>query len=192
VRELAAAANPQDLARLADAKAATVDQSSVLVEIQAQPGQATAAASAISAVGGSVKKTYHDSIDAMIPSNALLTLDGSGAVKWIDLPNTFQPTATDEALGLINAPTWQAAGLNGSGVKVAIVDGGFLGYPSLLGSALPPSVDTSCSQFSPNQGSAHGTAVAELVHDVAPGAQLYLAAINTSVDLGIAVTCLLG
>ena len=86
----------------------------------------------------------------------------------------------------------RSAGDDGTGVKIAIIDLGFYGYQSLLGSALPASVTTDdrCGgnlDASPaDGGTQHGTAVAELVHQMAPGAQLYLMCVDTEVDLALA------
>ena len=74
-------------------------------------------------------------------------------------------------------------------MKIAIVDGGFSGYSSLLGTALPASVTAidHCSGHlatPPEQGgSFHGTGVAEIAHQMAPGAQLYLICIDSLVGL---------
>ena len=69
----------------------------------------------------------------------------------------------------MNAPTWHAAGQNGAGVKVAIIDLGFQGYTALLGSELPATVNTSCNQVSPlENGEKHGAAVAEIVFATGP------------------------
>ena len=76
--------------------------------------------------------------------------------------------------------------MTGAGVKVGIIDLGFAGYQALLGSELPASVTTEteagcAGQFATDED--HGAAVAEIVHEVAPGAQLYLICISTEVDL---------
>jgi len=86
------------------------------------------------------------------------------------------PGATTEALGLIGATAWHNAGYSGAGVKIGIVASGFSGYATLLGSELPATVTTHWSDsLSAPGSSALGTAVAEVVHDVAPGAALYFA-----------------
>ena len=85
-----------------------------------------------------------------------------------------------------------ALGITGEGVKIGIVDGGFYGYSRLLGSELPSSVHVKsfrhdgcgvdvCSQED------HGTAVAEVVRQIAPGAELYLASVETDLELQQAV-----
>ena len=81
----------------------------------------------------------------------------------------------------IGAERLHAAGVTGRGVKVGILDFGFQGYESLMRrGALPRPV----AQRAFNQsgrlenGNVHGTACAEIVHAVAPDAELYLAAVG--------------
>lgn len=85
---------------------------------------------------------------------------------------------TGEGVQVINAQAWHAAGFTGVGVKIGVLDQGFDHYQDLLGSSLPAEVTV--QSFVPGiqadqTGSAHGTAVAEIVHDIAPGAELVLA-----------------
>lgn len=76
----------------------------------------------------------------------------------------------------IGADKWHAAGITGKGVRVAIVDLGFGGVKSLLGRDLPATVKTNISiDRMDRQRENHGTAVAAVVHRVAPDAELYLA-----------------
>jgi subtilisin family serine protease len=95
------------------------------------------------------------------------------------------------------APAWRTAGHSGTGVKVGIIDMGFSGYTALMGSELPSSV--TAANFVDFEGveevdgtDPHGTACAEIIHDVAPGAQLYLAKVETSLDVEEAATWMIG
>ena len=71
---------------------------------------------------------------------------------------------------------WHGAGLTGLGTKIGVLDSSFTGYGELLGTELPAQVTTASFHFEGlERGSnRHGTAVAEIVHDVAPGAELFL------------------
>lgn len=95
-----------------------------------------------------------------------------------------------EGVRVIGAEQWQAAGITGKGVKVGIVDLGFAGYEQLLGQELPASVQaqsfTSTKDIT-GGGEVHGTACAEIVHAVAPDAEIYLANIDSSASTGKAV-----
>ncbi len=87
------------------------------------------------------------------------------------------PPIVSEGVKVIGADKWQAAGYKGQGVKIGILDQGFDGYRDLLGRELPFNVTV--QSFVPGfdvdkTGVSHGAAVAEVIHDVAPEAQLYL------------------
>ena len=90
-----------------------------------------------------------------------------------------------ESLPVINAKAWHKAGFTGKGMKVAILDYGFDKYQSMLGTKLPDHVMTRSFIYGKeiaNTGIVHGTACAEIVHDVAPDAELYLAAYDTQAE----------
>ncbi|MFI5317798.1 MAG: S8 family serine peptidase [Myxococcota bacterium] len=89
-----------------------------------------------------------------------------------------------ESVALTGASALQAAGIDGSGVKVAVVDVGFISLSAAKTSGDIPasavSVDLPGSGM--ETGTAHGTAVAEEVADMAPGAQLTLIHFADEVD----------
>jgi len=94
---------------------------------------------------------------------------------------------TSQGVAETNADVVHAGGIDGTGIKVGIIDCGFFGYAAKLGTELPGSV--TCwggSALGPegNGSEVHGTAVAETVYDMAPGASMYLAQIANVVDLG--------
>ncbi len=96
---------------------------------------------------------------------------------------------------MINGPAWHTAGQQGASVKIGIIDGGFLGYPGLLGVDLPASVTVKNfvdgeTDLQVDGTTKHGTACAEVIHDIAPAATLYLAKVSTNLDLQEAVTWL--
>jgi subtilisin family serine protease len=98
-------------------------------------------------------------------------------------PDSAQPMS--EGVGLTAAAEWHDAGITGKGVKVGVLDAGFEGYQSLLGTGLPERVTvkafTSNGEIAP-EGASHGTACAEIVHEMAPEAEMYLAAWETEAD----------
>jgi subtilisin family serine protease len=102
---------------------------------------------------------------------------------------------TSEGVKVIGADKWQAAGYTGQGVKIGILDQGFDGYRDLLGRELPATV--TAQSFVPGitpdeAGITHGAAVAEVIHDVAPDAELYLAYYDGGdVSMGNAVAWLI-
>ena len=93
---------------------------------------------------------------------------------------------TSEAMAAMNAPAWNAAGYSGEGVRVGIIDVQFGGWEELVGVELPPAERTTYRAFggaSVVAGEVHGTACAEIVHDVAPDAHIFLAHIRSLNDL---------
>ena len=83
---------------------------------------------------------------------------------------------------------WHAKGFTGKGVKVAVIDGGFEALPTDR-RRRPPRERRHAGLLRRQlaTGEDHGTAVAEIVHEMAPDAQLYLVCVDTEVDLAAAV-----
>jgi subtilisin family serine protease len=100
-------------------------------------------------------------------------------------PKSKMVVYTSQGVAAMNANTWHSNGYTGQGIKVGVIDGGFQGYGSLLGTELPSGSKVFTQSFGDTdfEGSAHGTACAEIVYDVAPGiSAIYLAATTTGVD----------
>jgi hypothetical protein len=77
----------------------------------------------------------------------------------------------------MNVTKWHQAGERGKGVRVAILDTGWAGYRDHLGQALPRTVVA--RSFRPDgrleaRASQHGILCAEVIHAIAPEAELYL------------------
>ena len=87
------------------------------------------------------------------------------------------------------AAAWHAKGFTGKGVKVAIIDGGFRGLAERQALGDPPGdvVTQDLCHGGLTTADDHGTAVAEIVHEMAPDAQLYLICVETDVDFAAAV-----
>ncbi|NPA24709.1 MAG: S8 family serine peptidase [Deltaproteobacteria bacterium] len=135
---------------------------------------------------------------ALLPLGVLDELSSSSLVAYISSPEPVVPFVGDyttEAITDINAQSWHDAGVLGQGIKIGVVDIGFLNYRSLLGLELPASVEARNFVDGENDdqidsGSSHGTACCEVVHDLAPDASLFLAKISTNIDLEEAVAWL--
>jgi subtilisin family serine protease len=90
-----------------------------------------------------------------------------------------------ESVPVIGADVWHQAGITGKGVKVGVLDRGFDSYKRLLGTDLPAEVAARSfisGVAADDTGIVHGTAVAEIIYDIAPDAQLYLAAYDTDAE----------
>lgn len=100
-------------------------------------------------------------------------------------PTAKMVVYTSQGVAAMNANTWHSNGYTGQGIKVGVIDGGFQGYSSLFGTELPSGSKVFTQSFGGTdfEGTAHGTACAEIVYDVAPGiSAIYLAATTTNVD----------
>jgi subtilisin family serine protease len=81
-------------------------------------------------------------------------------------------------LARLGADRWHAAGFRGQGIRVAVLDAGFRGYKECLGKFLPGRVTARSFRHDGNleaRDSQHGVLCAEVVHALAPDAELLLA-----------------
>ncbi len=101
----------------------------------------------------------------------------------------LQHSVTGESVTATLASAWHAKGFTGKGVKVAVIDGGFSGLAERQAAGdLPASAVTQdyCGGRLMTADD-HGTAVAEIVHEMAPDAQLYLVCMENDSDFAAAV-----
>ena len=144
--------------------------------------------------GGYVDATSRDYMRVLIPLSRINTLaqhDQIGLIRApiYGRPNDFGATVT-EAVNLVGANDFHAAGIDGSGVRVAVVDFGFQGLAArIAGGELPAdTVAIDLSGAGIESETPHGVAVAEQVMDMAPGVELYVIKVSDSVDLQNAAT----
>lgn len=98
-------------------------------------------------------------------------------------------SVTSQGVSISGANDLHAFGFYGANIKIGIIDLGFSGYiNSQASNDLPSSINITDYTGSGTGGSNHGTLVAEIVHDMAPSAQLYLAKVSTTPQLMQAVT----
>ncbi|MFL5328266.1 MAG: S8 family serine peptidase [Gemmataceae bacterium] len=84
----------------------------------------------------------------------------------------------DGAIARLGVDRWHWAGLRGRGVKVAILDTGFRGYRNYLGGSLPADTAARSFRFDGDmeaKDSQHGIYCAEVIHAIAPEAEILLA-----------------
>ena len=144
----------------------------------------------IKANGIEIEASSGDLVQVLVAPGKLDALRRSPGVGRVrpPFPHTEEAVA-GQGVATIRADAWHAAGISGAGVKVAIVDLGFAGLGAaqaagdLPGSVL--TVDYCSGKFA--TATEHGTAVAEIVHEIAPSAQLHLICIDTEVQLAQAL-----
>ena len=159
----------------------------VRVEISARrPAEAEAL---VARLGGRVEASYGRLIEAVVPPAALRVLGQSRAVQYAREPIRAVPEAVrGEGVAATGALTWHRSGLRGAGAKVAVIDLGFRGWrDSRRNGDLPAStvaVDFCSGGLDGPIAVNHGTAVAEIVAEMAPAARIYLICAQTVAALG--------
>ena len=158
-------------------------------------GDARTVAARARALGGRVLISAGGVSSVLVPRAQLAQLGKAGGIRGVHAPARAFTDSTVVSQGVTSseASTWQGASCSGdcgAGVKIAIVDAGFgsLSAEQYLGN-LPPV--TYANDGCPTGGQSgtdtqHGTAVAEIVHQMAPQAQLFLYCISDSVGFGLA------
>ncbi|MHC1579425.1 MAG: S8 family serine peptidase, partial [Candidatus Alkanophagales archaeon] len=161
----------------------------VVIELEGEL-EGAALASELGRLGCVVETSYENLVQALVPPERLADVAALPEVRYVRAP--LKPclfSVTSEGVPVINADDLHALGVTGSGVKVAIIDAGFKGYAT--NPELPASCIAEVKSFRADgdieAGEVHGTACAEIVHDVAPGAQLYLFNFGTDVEYANAV-----
>lgn len=164
----------------------------------------------VESLGGRWELAYRNQVQVWLPVEALEIITDLPEVMYVRQPIKVAPPAdpiklidpgseidsertaeatevVSQGVSIIGADDWQAAGISGSGVKIAVIDGGFKGYSTLLGSELPATVQVNAQGNTTKLNSSeHGTACAEIIHDIAPNASLYLVRAETNIELGTA------
>lgn len=150
------------------------------VEIEVEPGDTTTVLAAIAAAGGRVIGAVFGLIEADLPAVAVEQIAARHDVRYISpLERLLKHSVTTEGVVSTATSAWHTQGHRGRGVKVGVIDGSFADYPARQATGdLPSNVTTAdfCSGnlLAPADDGAHGTAVAEIVYDMAPEASLYL------------------
>ncbi|MDP6607074.1 MAG: S8 family serine peptidase [Dehalococcoidia bacterium] len=147
------------------------------------------AAAYLEALGAVIEVRSHDRVQAQVPSGRLMELRAARSLLRVEPRSVPMLLQLPSALTLLGVDRWQAAGFRGHGVRVAILDAGFEGHEDLLGSTLPARVAVRSfrSDGAIGAGIDHGTRAAEIVHRVAPEAELHLVNFNTVTELSDAV-----
>jgi hypothetical protein len=154
---------------------------------QADPNGVATLGARIASLGGTVETTYQSLVQNRLPIGAIETIAHSPSVDYLRLPvKPHIQTVTSEGVEAVGAGPWQnldAYRTSGSGANVVVLDAGFTGHAALLGTELPATVTTKSFRADGNLSAhVHGTACAEIIHDLAPNASLTLVNFNTDVE----------
>lgn len=158
-----------------------------------------------------IKFDSPDSIDIELIERSAIVLNSIGEVVEVQVPVSLahqlsylpgvlrveqivppEVQVTSEGTTVHKSPAWNTLGLDGTGIKVGIIDVGFESWSSISPSELPTPAGircyTSVGVFTSTladceNGQKHGTAVAEAVDDIAPAIELYIANPMSGSDL---------
>lgn len=170
----------------------------------------------VAALGGTITAEVPGEVaQAVLPTSKVDDLQAAMGddvtvrpVRRVNQPPGPMPTegfgaTVGQASTVMNAEAWQAVGINGSGVRVGIIDFFDMSRWNEAEHGTRPTVangrrfcrDTTglapslCSglDFSLASADPHGVAVAEIVKDVAPGAELFIATAGSLNDMYAAI-----
>ncbi len=147
----------------------------------------------LAAYGGRVDIRMDRRVQAWLPTGSLNAVAELTEVAQVRLPRRPVPLqgyggASSEGVQLTAATAMHTNGITGSGVKVAVIDVGFGGYDEAEIPGVGEGSGRTISFTGGGMGgSQHGTAVAEVVADMAPGAEIYLLAVDTNLAIEQAI-----
>ena len=156
------------------------------VTVIIEDGPASAIRAHASAAGATLRYSVGKRHEVSIRGNRLSQLISLlPATSVVRLSYPHQPLAvTSQGVALTGGGDMQAIGNNGAGIKVGVIDLGFASLASAQASGdLPSNLSIVDYTGTGTGGIDHGTNVAQIVYDMAPGSQLYLAKISTDVQL---------
>lgn len=173
----------------------------VSVELAGEPDSAIRGR--LRSAGLDPRGSWGRTIEGYVRPDRLERLAATAGVRFVRAIRTpIADSFVGQAPLLHGATPWHQAHYSGSGIKVGILDVGFGGFAGRMGTELPGSVLVRCY---PEVGiassnltdcgpasEAHGTAVAESIVDIAPGASLYLSNAFSPADLAAAITWMTG
>ena len=173
-----------------------LEAGSVLAVVE-HDGTVSDLAAGLKKLGVQPVQAYGDLILAWIPVDRLGEVTELPGVRYLRRPYVPVPLLGEgsrlvsEGVTLLGASRFHARGVLGQGVRIAVIDVGFasLTQAQRAGEIAPGAIKWTRDYTGRGleSSSPHGTAVAQVVHNMAPQAQLYLAAVGNEVDLACAV-----
>ena len=160
------------------------------VQVVVETSNPAAVRALVEGVGGRVERSSRELVQVSVPARELGRLSQRPEVDLVRAPYMrVEHAVNGEEVAATLANAWHDDGFTGKGVKVAVIDAGFAGLAERQAEGELPA---SASSHDFCRGgfatvTEHGTAVAEIVHEMAPEAQLYLVCVDTEVDLAAAV-----
>ena len=175
--------------------AAKIVGENITVVLEPRPGRLSESIdfAALSDLGVSIVAQSQHLVKVSAPIDALEQMTRVDGVQFVRLP--IEPNlheVVSEGVERIKAQVYSNRGFTGRGIKVGVIDIGFAGVPELkrrgeLPQNLSPRDFTKATNAEIFEGDeVHGSACAEIVHDIAPNAEIQLYKVGDDVDLEIA------
>jgi subtilisin family serine protease len=147
-----------------------------------------------------IVEPIHKLVQARIPLDRLEQVSRFPFVKFIRLPDYGYPnrqgSVGTEGDAVIRADAVrQNLGVTGAGIRVGVISDGIRGLSQSMASGDLPATGVVSRSFRADgnlNAGAEGTALLEIIHDIAPGAQLFFANVATSMEFIQAVDWLAG
>ena len=148
---------------------------------------AAAALKYIKSNGGGILRRKKNLIIANVSLDKVEDLVGNGdSIAYARLPRKFFPCEIiSEGVNVTGANMLQNSSVTGKGVKIAVLDGGFKGLSAAIANGELPS-NVQSHDFSGkglDTQYKHGTGCAEIIHDMAPDAELHLLKVGLETDI---------
>ena len=197
LHRVAKASERQELAFVRGLRYLDTNTRMVTAVIVLSPGsRASDLAGVVGDAGGRIEGQFRELVKVGLPASAVRRVANHAAVTRMRQP--YYPSRkeiTSEGAPVIGADDFVGRmGVDGSGVVVGVLDVGFQNAEGLMGSELP--AESFATAFVLDKldefENPHGTACAEIIHDIAPGAELYLAAFEDLVSWGEQLDQLIG
>ena len=156
---------------------------------------------ALETLGTQIERVDEDAniVQAWVPAGRLRQIANLPSVRTVRLPDyAFVNAGSIQSEGdaVMNSDDVRTTfGVDGTAVTVGVISDGMAGLAASQGTGDLPAVDTAtCNTFGGDPGAegAEGTAMLEIVHDIAPGASLMFGNFGfaTVLDFNAAVDCL--
>ena len=158
----------------------------VRVLVESSSGSRASARAHVLGLGGTVEAEYANLVQVLLPLSALTAVASHPNVAYVRPPFPNAPAAVaGEGPAATGADAWHAAGVTGAGTKIAVIDLGFADVADRIASGdLPGTVTVVDFCAGGIASTPHGTAVAEIVYEMAPGAELFLICVGTVAEIG--------
>ena len=192
------------LRALADARQLRLDEAGMVQVYISLEGDAPAAQQTIARAGARIERADRGAglVQALVPATGLRAIAALAGVRAVRLPDyAVLQTGSIESEGdaVLGASDLRGylPSIDGASIAVGVISDGVAGLAESQGSGDLGPVDTiTCNTFGgdPEEHGAEGTAMLEIVHDIAPGARLVFGnfGFGTGLDFNAAVNCLAG